>query len=211
MKASSNGMSYVNTQLANHKHDVASFTHWNKISDQPRDGLKFQNHILDRQRSSDVKWVTALARRASKREKGATAINHARKRDSAWSDVIKTVTLNQPTTDSTIVLKTGNRQTDRQTKYIFTVWQTLSFQSREHRIGYDRRRYLHALSSKLLTKDVLSINDPCGVSHFHPWSQIPDWSTNFQKKSNETAKSKKRSTRLRTIRHWTIFWKRYQP
>ena len=38
---------------------------------------------------------------------------------------IKTVTLNRPTTDSTIVLKTGYRQADTQTdgqpKYIFTV------------------------------------------------------------------------------------------
>ena len=62
--------------------------------------------------------------------------NEERKRDCAWSHVIKTVTLNQPTTYSTIVLKTGYRQTDRQThrqtKAFFTVWQTLAFQSREN-------------------------------------------------------------------------------
>ena len=36
-------------------------------------------------------------------------------------DVIKTFTLDQPTIDSTLVLKTGNRQTDRQTKAFLPV------------------------------------------------------------------------------------------
>ena len=58
--------------------------------------------------------------------------NEERKRDSTWSHVIKTVTVNQSTTDLNVVLKTGYRQTDRQTKYMFTVWQALSFQSREN-------------------------------------------------------------------------------
>ena len=37
-----------------------------------------------------------------------------------------------------MVLKTGYRQTDRQTKYIFTVWQTLSFQSMHISICNDK-------------------------------------------------------------------------
>ena len=41
-------------------------------------------------------------------------INQQRKRGSAWSHVIKTFTLDQPITDSTVFLKTGYRQTDRQ-------------------------------------------------------------------------------------------------
>jgi hypothetical protein len=40
-------------------------------------------------------------------QKGIKAINQERKRDSSRSDAIKTLILNQPTTDSTIVLKTG--------------------------------------------------------------------------------------------------------
>ena len=59
------------------------------------------------------------------REKRTKAINRERNRDSSRSDAIKTLILNQPTTDSTIALKTGYRQTDRQTdgqtKYLFTV------------------------------------------------------------------------------------------
>ena len=38
------------------------------------------------------------------------------------------VSLNEMTTDSSVGLKTGYRQT----KAFFTVWQTLSFQSREY-------------------------------------------------------------------------------
>ena len=49
-------------------------------------------------------------------QKGAKVINQEKKKDSSSSDdVIKTVTLNRPTTDATIVLKTGYRQTDTQT------------------------------------------------------------------------------------------------
>ena len=47
--------------------------------------------------------------------KGAKVINHERKRNASSSDVIKTVTLKQPTKHSTVVLKTGYRQTDTQT------------------------------------------------------------------------------------------------
>ena len=85
--------------------------------------------------------------------KGAKAINEERKRSSSASDAIKTVTLNHPTINPIVVLKTGyrqtdrhthtqtdrqthththrqtdthtHRQTDRQTKYLLTVWQTL--------------------------------------------------------------------------------------
>jgi mRNA-degrading endonuclease YafQ of YafQ-DinJ toxin-antitoxin module len=51
-------------------------------------------------------------------KKGTKAINRERKRDSSRSDAIKTLILNQPTTDLTVVLKTGYRQTDRQTDKI---------------------------------------------------------------------------------------------
>ena len=51
----------------------------------------------------------------TREQKGAKAINQERKIDSSSSDVIKTFTLDKPITDSTVVLKTGNRQTDRHT------------------------------------------------------------------------------------------------
>ena len=44
--------------------------------------------------------------------KGAKAINEERKRSSSASDAIKTVTLNHPTINPIVVLKTGYRQTD---------------------------------------------------------------------------------------------------
>ena len=40
------------------------------------------------------------------------------------------ISLNQTTADSTVVLKTGYRQT----KAFFAVWQTLSFQSMEYHL-----------------------------------------------------------------------------
>ena len=54
----------------------------------------------------------------TRQEKGVKAINQERKIDSSSSDVIKTFTLDKPITDSTVVLKTGNRQTDRQNTYL---------------------------------------------------------------------------------------------
>jgi hypothetical protein len=61
----------------------------------------------------------------SKRTKGAKAINQERMRDSSSSNAIKIVSLNQPTKDSTVVFKTGYRQTDRQAKAFFTIRQTI--------------------------------------------------------------------------------------
>ncbi len=84
--------------------------------------------VLHRQRSSEVELFTELDIQKSKRtKKGAKVINRERKRYSARSDVTKIFTLHEPITDSTMVLKTCYRQP----KYIITVWQTLSFQSRE--------------------------------------------------------------------------------
>ena len=51
----------------------------------------------------------------TREQKGAKAINQERKIDSSSPDVIKTFILDQPITDSTVVLKTGYRQTDTQT------------------------------------------------------------------------------------------------
>ena len=53
------------------------------------------------------------------RKKSAKAINQERKRDSARSNVIKVFNFNQPTTDSSVVLKTCYRQTDTQTDKSF--------------------------------------------------------------------------------------------
>ena len=127
-EASSNGVSYVNPQLDKYKDDESPFTHWNEINAQPRDGLSFQSRILHKQRGIEVEYSQQSI---FQRENGAIAINQEKKRYPSASDAIKTVSLYQPTTDPTVVLKTGYRQTDTQTKYIFTVWQTLSFHSRE--------------------------------------------------------------------------------
>ena len=53
-KASSYDIRCVSTTLAKHKDDEASFTRWNKINDQPRDGLRFRTIILHRQRGIEV-------------------------------------------------------------------------------------------------------------------------------------------------------------
>ena len=113
-KASSNRISYVNTSLAKHEDDAEPVTNWNNIHDQARDGLIFQNRILPKQRGIDVGWVTEVDLPASKKGKGAKAINQERKRYSSWSAAIKLVAFKQPTADSTVALKTCYRQTDRQ-------------------------------------------------------------------------------------------------
>jgi hypothetical protein len=58
-----------------------------------------------------------ISRKTKRRESDQS---RERERDSAWSDVIKLVTLNQPTTYSTVVLKTGYRQTDKSFLYRLT-------------------------------------------------------------------------------------------
>ena len=133
-KASSNGMSYVNTQLAKHKDDEAPFTHWIQINDRARDGLRFQSRILHKQRGIEVEWVTALdiwARKRAKRRKSDKSREQER-----FCLIWRNKYRHSQSTDNRFQcgLKNGlqtDRQTDGQTKYIFTVWQTLSFQSRE--------------------------------------------------------------------------------
>ena len=107
--ASSNGISYENTLLVKHNDDAAPFTHWNKSNDQTRDELRFQSRFLhnkEAMKSNESQY--SIFERA--REKRTKAINRERNRDSSRSDAIKTLILNQPTTDSTIALKTGYRQ-----------------------------------------------------------------------------------------------------
>ena len=47
-------MSYVNTQLADHKDDKAPFINWSEINDQPQDVSRFQNRSLSKQRYGAV-------------------------------------------------------------------------------------------------------------------------------------------------------------
>ena len=68
-KASLTGISYIAPPLAKHKEDGTSFTFWNKINNQPRDGLRLQNRILHKQRGRKVEWVITLAIRTSMRTK----------------------------------------------------------------------------------------------------------------------------------------------
>ena len=113
--ASSNGISYHNTLLVKHKDDAAPFTHWNKNQwSNERYELRFQSHFFhNREAIKSNASQYSIFERA--REKSTKAINRESKRDFARSDAIKTVTVNQSTTDPTVVLKTGYRQTDRHT------------------------------------------------------------------------------------------------
>ena len=106
-------MSYINTQLAEHQDDEASFTHWNKINDQPIEELRFQTRILDRMRGSEHELFAAFGIRRSEKTKDVPSINQERERDSCSSDAIKILTLNQPTTDSSVVFIMCCIQTNR--------------------------------------------------------------------------------------------------
>ena len=125
-------MRHINTQLAKLRDNETSSTHRHKINEQPREGLRFQNLVLARQRGSEHRSLTTLDIRTSKEK---------RRENDQWREkvrflfiwhMIKTPTLNQPTTDFIVVLKCAtNREADGQTKALVTVWQTLSFQSAE--------------------------------------------------------------------------------
>ncbi len=138
-KASSCVMGYVTTQLTKHEIDESPFIHWNKIKDQSRCWLRFQNRILHRQNGGEQELFAVLDVRTSTRTKGAKEINEEWKKKSSSSNVIKTFIVDQLTTDSTEILKMCYTQT----KALFTVWQTLSFQSREQgksSFGWKKRR-----------------------------------------------------------------------
>ena len=85
----------------------------------------------------------------TREQKGAKAINQERKIDSSSSDVIKTFTLDKPITDATVVLKSGNRQTDRHTDrqntYLpFDRPYPFSLGNIVHKAPYVRAKVLHA-------------------------------------------------------------------
>ena len=75
IKASSYSMTYINTQVAEHEDDRTLPIHGSKIKDQPSRVLRFQNHILRRQRRSEVEYITALDIRTSKRNHHLTELS----------------------------------------------------------------------------------------------------------------------------------------
>ena len=66
-------------------------------------------------------YLTKCVGRKAQKPKRAKVINQERKRDSSSSVAIKTFLDSLNCRYLTVVLKTGNRQTDRQTKAFFTV------------------------------------------------------------------------------------------
>ena len=63
------GISFVNTQLAEHSDGEVPLSRWNEIKDQAINELWFQNRFFRKQRDSEVERATALDKRASKRAK----------------------------------------------------------------------------------------------------------------------------------------------
>ena len=109
-------------------------------------------------------------------------INQERKRDSSWSNAIKIVALDQPTTDPTVVFKTGYRQSDRQAKAFFTVSQTLSLQSRElSLVAWPFVRVMGFSCWLLLSSSVVSLSScslfvVCSLSRFYlEWNTSTTW------------------------------------
>jgi hypothetical protein len=109
-------------------------------------------------------------------QKGAKVINRERKRDSDWSHVIKTVTLNQPSTDPTVVLKTGCRQTDTQADetvsffqwmYVLECWNVVSNRYRTT-VTSENRKYQRKLKSS-----EQNYKSMCFLSHHVPLSRTP--------------------------------------
>ena len=125
-----NCRSYVSTSLGQPKDDGIPSIHWNTTSDQPRDGLRYQNCALDRHRDSEIDSITVLDIRRSKRTR--------RRKTDQWREnerfclIWRNKNIHSQWIDnrSIVVFEMGYRQT----KYICPVWQTLFFQSRERYI-----------------------------------------------------------------------------
>ena len=87
--ASSYDISYVNKLLVKYNHDQAR-SPIEKSNDQPRDELRFQSRLVQKQRGNEVQLVIVTAHdlAASKRENSSKMINTVKKRHSGLSEVI---------------------------------------------------------------------------------------------------------------------------
>ena len=93
----------------------------NKINAQLRNKRRLQTDILGDQRGSKNESLQDSILERVRKPKGDKVISQERKRNPSSHYMIKTITVNQPTTDYTVVLKTDYREAGREAKELFNV------------------------------------------------------------------------------------------